>query len=189
MEMGSDKYGFITGLPKSSKKNDSIMVVVDKLSKATHFIPVKSIYKAINIEKIFMKEILRLCGIPKVIISDRDVQFTRKFWKDLFKGLDTQLNFNVAYHPQTDGKTKRTNQILEDMLIMYVIERPGKWEEYLYLVEFSYNNHYQASTKLAPFEILYGKKCNTLDSWSNLVNRLMIGTNMLKDMELIVKQV
>jgi hypothetical protein len=63
---------------------------------------------------------------------------------------------------------------------MYVIDRPGKWEEYLYLVEFSYNNHYQASTKLSPFEILYGRKCNTPVSWSNPVNRLMIGPYMLK---------
>jgi hypothetical protein len=136
-----------------------------------------------------MKEIFRLHGIPKVIISDRDVKFTGNFWKDLFKGLDTQLNFSTAYHPQTDGKTERTNQILEDMLRMYVMDRPGKWEEYLYLVEFAYNNHYQASTKLSPFEILYGRKCNTPVSWSNPVNRLMIGPYMLKYMELTVKQV
>jgi hypothetical protein len=94
---------FITSLPRSSKKNDSIMVVVDKLSKETHFILVKSTYKEINIADIFMKEIFRLHGIPKVVISDRDVKFTGNFWKALFKGLDTQLNFSTAYHPQTDG--------------------------------------------------------------------------------------
>ena len=107
---------FITGLPKTIKQHDSIMVVVDKLSKAAHFIPVKSTFKAINIADIFMKEIFRLHGIPKVVISDRDVKFTGNFWKSLFKGLDTQLNFSTAYHPQTDGQTERTNQVLEDMM-------------------------------------------------------------------------
>jgi len=79
------------------------MVVVDKLSKATHFIHVKSTYKAINISHIFMKEVFRLHGIPKIIISDRDVKFIGKFWKILFKGLNTKLNFSTSYHPQMDG--------------------------------------------------------------------------------------
>jgi transposase InsO family protein len=137
----------------------------------------------------FMKEIFRLHGIPKTVILDRDTKFTRNFWKSLFKGLDTQFNFSTAYHPQTNGQTERTNQILEDMLRMYVMNRPNKWEEYLHLVEFAYNNHYQASAKLSPFEILYGRKCNTHVSWSNIVNRLMIGPGILKEMELIVKHV
>ena len=80
---------FITGLPKSKKKKDSIFLVIDKLSKASHFIPVKSTYKAVNIADIFLKEILRLHGIPKVIISDRDVKFIGKFWRYLFFGLET----------------------------------------------------------------------------------------------------
>ena len=105
------------------------MVVVEKLSKATHFIPVKSTYKAINIVDIFMKEIFRLHSVAKVIISDRDVKFTGNFWKDLFKSLGTQLNFSTVYHPQTDGKTERVNQIQEDMLRMYVMDKPGKWED------------------------------------------------------------
>ena len=121
------------------------------------------------------------------MISDRDAKFTGNFWKALFKGLDTQLNFSTAYHPQTDGQTERVNQILEDMLRMYVMDKPGKWEEYLHLVEFAYNNHFQASAKLSPFEILYGHKCNTPISWSSLVDRLMLGLELLKDMELTVK--
>ena len=90
---------FIIGLPKSKKQNDSIFVVIDKLSKATHFILVKLTYKAINIVDIFLKEIFRLHGIPKVIISDQDVNFTGNFWRYLFYGLETQLNFSIAYHP------------------------------------------------------------------------------------------
>ena len=120
------------------------MVVVDKLSKATHFIPVKTTYKAANIADIFLKQIFRLHGILKVIISDRDPKFTGNFWKYLFKGLNTTLNFSTSFHPQTDGQTARVNQVLEDLLRMYVKDQPGKWKDYLHLVEFAYNNNYQA---------------------------------------------
>jgi len=100
---------FITGLPKNVKHNDSIMVVVEKLNKVAHFIPIKSTYKAVNIAEIFMKEIFRLHGISKMVISDRDAKFTGTFWKALFKGLDTQLNFSTAFHPQTDDQTEWVN--------------------------------------------------------------------------------
>ena len=134
-----------------------------------------------------MKQILRLHGIPKIIISDRDLKFTGNFWKSLFKGLNTTLNFSTSFHPQTYGQTERANQVLEDMLRMYVREQPGKWEDYLHLVEFSYNNHYQASARYNPFEIMYGRKGNTPISWSNPVDRLVLGPKLLKEMELIVK--
>ena len=110
------------------------MVVIDNLSKYAHFIPVRSTFKDINIDKIFMKEIFRLHGIPKMVISYRDVKFTSSFWKELFAGLNTNLNFSTSYHPETDGQTKRTSQIVEDMLRMYVRTKPSKWEDYLHLV-------------------------------------------------------
>jgi hypothetical protein len=94
---------FITGFPKTQKQNDFIMVVIDKINKSAHFIPIKSTIKAINIAEIFMKEIFRLHGIPKMVISDRDVKFTSAFWKELFAGLNTNLNFSTSYHPQMDG--------------------------------------------------------------------------------------
>ena len=125
---------FVTRLPKNQNLNDSIMVVVDKLSKATHFKPVKTMYKAANITDIFLKQIFRLHGIPKVIILDRNPKFTGNFWKSLFKGLNTTLIFSTYFHPQTDGQTKRVNQVLEDLLRMYVKDQPGKWEDYLHLV-------------------------------------------------------
>ena len=90
---------FITGPPKSKKKNDSIFVVVDKLSKATHFIPVKWTYKEVHIADIFLKEIFRLHRIPKEIILDRDAKLIGNFWRSLFSRLETQLNFSTAYHP------------------------------------------------------------------------------------------
>ena len=107
----------------------------------------------------------------------------------MFKGLDTKLNFSTSYHPQMDGQTERVNQVLEDMLRMYVRDYPKKWEDYLHLVEFAYNNHYQDSTKLSIFEILYGRKFNTPITWSNLVDSLMLGPDLLKELELTVKHV
>ena len=89
-----------------------------------------------------MREIFRLHGIPKTVISDRYVKFTSAFWKTLFTGLGTQVYFSTAYHPQTDGQTDPVNQVLENMLRMYVMQQPIKWEEYLHLIEFGYNNGY-----------------------------------------------
>jgi hypothetical protein len=152
---------FIIGLPRNNKQHDSIMVVVDKLTKVAHFIPLKNTHKATNFVDIYMKEVTRLHGIPKIIVFDRDPKFTSKFWKGLFKGFGMNLNFSTTYHPKSDGKTKRVNQVIEDMLRMYVMDKPYKWEDYLHLVEFAYNNGYQASLKMSLFEALYGKKCNT----------------------------
>jgi hypothetical protein len=171
---------FITGLPTSARQNDTIMVVVDKLSKSAHFIPIKSTCKVIDIANIFMKEIFRLHGMPKEIMSDRDTKFTSNFWKSLMASLETKLLFSTTYHPQTDGQMKRVNQILEDMLRMNVMHQPKKWEDYLPLVEFSYNNSYQESLKMSPFKVLYGRSCNTPVSWSNPMNKIMIGPDMLK---------
>jgi hypothetical protein len=104
---------FITGLPTSNKQNDAIMVVVDKLSKSSHFIPVRSTCKEIDIAQVFMKEIFRLHGMPKEIVSDKDMKFTSNFWKSLMVGLDTKLLFSTVYHPQTDRQTEQVNQILK----------------------------------------------------------------------------
>jgi transposase InsO family protein len=152
---------FITELPTSTKQNDAIMVVVNKLSKSTHFIPVKSTCKAIDITHVFMREIFRLHGMPKEIVSDRDTKFTSNFWKSLMGDLETKLLFSIAYHPQIDGQMERVNQILEDMLRMHIMHQPKKWEDYLPLVEFAYNNDYQEPRKMNPFEVLYGRPCNT----------------------------
>src|SRR5690606_36667174 len=116
------------------RQHDSIMVVVDKLTKAAHCVPVKSTHRGTNIADIYMREIARLHGIPKTIVSDRDSKFTSNFWKGLFKEFGTSLNLGTAYHPQIDGQTERVNQVIEDMLRMYVMDQPSKWENYHYLV-------------------------------------------------------
>jgi hypothetical protein len=152
---------FITRLPRTSKQHDSIMVVVDKLTKAAHFIPLKTTHRATDVADIFLKEVARLHGIPKTIVSDRDLKFTSNFWKGLYKGFRTNLNCSTAYHPESDGQTERVNRVIEDMLRIYVMDKPSRWEDYLHLVEFIYNNGYHASLKMSPFEALYGRKCNT----------------------------
>ena len=100
---------FITGLLMTWRQHDYIMVLVDKLTKAAHFILVKSTHKTNDISNIFMKEIFKLHGLPKAMISDRDVKFTSNFWKGLFADLGTNLNFSTTYHPQIDGKIERVN--------------------------------------------------------------------------------
>ena len=153
---------FITRMPMTWRQHDPIMVVVDKLTKETHFIPVKSTHKTNDIANIFINEIFKLYGLPKAMVSNRDVKFTSNFWKGLFADLGTKLNFSIAYHPQTDGQTERVNQVLEDMLRMYVMDKPTKWgEDYLHLVEFAYNNGHQASLGMSPYEALYGRGCRT----------------------------
>eukprot|EP00253_Pinus_taeda_P011178 PITA_11178 len=171
---------FIAGLPKTKKGNDSIMVIVDKLSKAAHFIPVQSTYRAPQIAHVFMQNVFKLHGLPKVIISDRDVKFISAFWRTLFADLGTQLNFSTAYHPQTDGQTERVNQVVEDMLRAFVMQQPTLWEEYLHLVEFAYNNGYHTSTQMSPFEVMYGRKCRTPSNWGGPEDKLKLGPKMLK---------
>ena len=103
---------FIIGFPKSPKHNDAIIVVVDKLSKVSQFIPIKSTYKEIDIANIFMKEIFRLHGMPKEIVSGRDTKITSSFWKSLMASFETKLLFSTTYHPQTNGQIEWVNQVL-----------------------------------------------------------------------------
>ena len=118
-----------------------------------------------------MDRILCFHGVPKTIISDRGTQFIARFWEQLHACLGTHLIRNSAYHPQTDGQTERVNQIVEDMLHASVLAYPQKWDECLPLAEFSYNNSYQESIKMALFEALYGRRCRTPLNWSEAGER------------------
>jgi transposase InsO family protein len=103
-----------------------------------------------------MDQIVRLHEIPKTIISDRGTKFVACFWEQLHERLGTKLIRTSIYHPQTDGQTERINQILEDMLRASILNFDKSWDKCLSLSEFSYNNSYQASLKMAPFDALYG---------------------------------
>jgi hypothetical protein len=91
-------------------------------------------------------------------VFDRDLKFTSNIWKGLFKGFGTNLNFSIAYHLEYDGQIEKMNQVIEDILRMYVMGKPSKWEDYLHLVEFTYKNGFQESLKMSPFEAIYGRK-------------------------------
>ena len=154
-EIGMD---IITGLPKSPKGHDAIWVIIDRLSKVAHFLPVRVDVTAAKLADLYTSRIVVRHGIPKKIISDRGSLFTSKFWTSFQTAMGTRLNFSTAFHPQTDGQTERVNQVLEDMLRACVISFGKDWEKYLPFAELSYNNSYQASLGMAPFEVLYGRK-------------------------------
>jgi hypothetical protein len=183
MEVRRNWHGFITELPRTSNGYDSIWVIVDRLIKVAHFIPFKITYKGSQLAEIYMARIVCLHGVPKKIVSDRGSQFTSRFWKIFHENMDTKLSFSLAYHPQTDGQTKRTNQVLEDMLRAYALQHGGSWDKSLPYAEFSYNNSYQASLKMSPFEALYGRKCRTPLHWDQTRERQIFGPEIIQEAE------
>jgi IS30 family transposase len=140
---------FIVGLPLTPRKHDSIWVIVDRLTKTAHFIPVHTTYSTERYAKIYIDLIVRLHGVPKTILSDRGTQFVARFLAQVHESLGAKLIHSSSYHPQTDGQTKRVNQVVEDMLRACVIHFDKSWDKCLALVEFAYNNSYQASLKMA----------------------------------------
>ena len=141
-----DKLGmdFITGLPRTRSGYDTIWVVVDRLIKVAHFIPVKTTYTSARLAKIYMTRIICLHGVPRTIVSDRGTQFTSKFWHQLHQTLGTRLEFSTASHLQIDGQIERDNQILEDMLRACALDYGSSWDENLPYAEFPYNNRYRS---------------------------------------------
>jgi hypothetical protein len=136
-----------------------------------------------------MSRIVCLHGVLKKIVSDRGTQFTLKFWERLHETLDTQLRFSSAYHPQTDGQTERVNQILEDMLRACTLQYGRSWDKSLPYTKFSYNNSYQESLKMAPFEMLYGRRCRTPLFWSETGEQKVFGPNILQEAKQQVRMV
>jgi len=178
---------FVSGLPLSPRKKDAIWVIVDRLTKLAHFIPVRMDYSLDKLAELYISEIVRLHGVPVSIISDRDPRFTSRFWDKLQEALGTQLYFSTAFHPQTDGQSERVIQVLEDMLRCCILEFEGNWERYLPLIEFAYNNSYQSSIKMAPYEALYGRKCRTPLYWTELNERKIHGVDLIQETEEKVK--
>jgi hypothetical protein len=128
---------FVVGLPKAPSGQDSIWVVIDRLTKSAHFIPFHITDSVPKLAEMYIRDIVKLHGVPVSIVSDRDSRFTSRFWKCLQDVLGPKLDISTAYHPQTDRQSERTIQILEDMLRLCVLDFKGKWIKYLPLIEFA----------------------------------------------------
>nr|GEX08938.1 putative nucleotidyltransferase, ribonuclease H [Tanacetum cinerariifolium] len=144
---------FVTGLPRTQRRHDAIWVVVDRLTKSAHFLPIRKDYSVSKLAETFQQEI--------------------EAW-------GTRLKFSTAFYPQTDGQTERTIQTLEDMLCSYALEWIGNWDDYICLVEFAYNNSWHASIMFAPFKMLYGRKCRALICWDQVGERVIEGPEMIE---------
>ena len=120
-------------------------------------------------------------GVPVSIVSDRDPRFTAHFWRSFQKSMGTRLTISTAFHPQTDGQLERTIQVLEDMLQARVLDHKGSWEGYFPLMEFAYNNSYQASIQMTPYEALYGRPCRSPICWTEVGNSSITGPNLIRD--------
>jgi transposase InsO family protein len=130
-----------------------------------------------------MSQIESLHGVSKKIILDRGSQFTSSFWKSFHENMDAKLKYSSSYHPQTDGQTERTNQVMEDMLRACALQHGSSWDKSLPYAEFSYNNSYQASLKMSPFEALYGRKCRTPLYWDQTGERQFFGPELIQEAE------
>nr|AAP73852.1 putative gag-pol polyprotein [Oryza sativa Japonica Group] len=168
---------------KTATGYDSIWVIVDRLTKTARFIPVKTNYSSAKLAELYMTRIVCLHGVPKKIISDRGTQFTSHFWEKVHEALGSYLAFSTAYHPQTDGQTERTNQVLEDMLRACALDFSKDWERCLPYAEFSYNNSFQASLKMSPNEALFGRRCRTTLMWSKTGERAVFGPDIIQEAE------
>ncbi|GJW03657.1 putative reverse transcriptase domain-containing protein [Tanacetum coccineum] len=152
---------FITKLPKTQSGNDTIWVIVDRLTKSAHFLLMRETDPMDKLARLYLNEVVTRHGIPVSIICDRDPRFASNFWRSFQKAMGTRLDMSMTYHPETNGQSERTIQTLEDMLSACVIDFGNGWERHLPLIEFSYNNSYHASIKAAPYEALYGWKCRS----------------------------
>ena len=148
----------ITQLPRTRSGNDAIVVFVDKLTKMAHYAATTTTVSAPQLASIFMREVVRLHGVPESILSDRDPRFTSHFWRALWSQLGTTLTMSTAYHPQTDGQTERANRTLEEMLRARINFAQDDWDEHLAAAEMAINNAKQASTGFSPFYLNYGQQ-------------------------------
>nr|GEY87972.1 reverse transcriptase domain-containing protein [Tanacetum cinerariifolium] len=160
---------------------DAIWVVMDRLTKSAHFLPIREGYKTEKLARIYINEIVARHGVPVSIISDHDGRFASHLWQALQEVLGTRLDMSTAYHPETDDQSERTIHTLEDMLRACVMDFGGSWDTHLLLFEFSYNNSYYTSIKCAPFEALYWRICISPVIWTEVGESQLIGPEIMQE--------
>ncbi|KAL2248184.1 UNVERIFIED_CONTAM: Transposon Tf2-12 polyprotein [Sesamum indicum] len=163
------------------KKHDTIWVIVDRLTKSAHFLPVRITDSLDKLARLYIFEIVRLHGVPVSIVSDRDSRFTSRFCEGLQRALGTKLHFSTAFHPQTDGQLERTIQTLEDMMRACTMEFKGNWDDHLPLMEFAYNNSFHSSIGMPPYEALYGIRYCSLICWDIEGLRQLEGPELVQE--------
>ena len=155
---------FVEGLLKS-QRYEVILVVVDRLTKYSHFVPISHPYSTTKVASLYMHYIFKLHCMPASIVSDRDATFTSLFWSELFRMQGTNLAMSTAYLPQSDGQTEIVNRSLEQYLRAFTSDSPHRWAECLPLAEFWFHSNFHPNLKLTPFEALYGFPPHTLQSY------------------------
>ena len=169
---------FVTHTPQI---HDAVWVIVDRLTKSAHFLAMRMTFTLERFCQLYIREIVRLHGVPISLVSDRDPRFTAHFWKSFQKDIGIRLTMSTTFHPQTDGQSKRTIQVLEDMLRACVLDHKGSWEEHLPLLEFAYNNSYQASIQMERYEALYGRPCRLPIYWAEVGESSITGPDLIRD--------
>ncbi|GJY05236.1 putative reverse transcriptase domain-containing protein [Tanacetum coccineum] len=180
---------FVTKLLRTSSGHDTIWVIMDRLTKSAHFLPMREDYKMDRLARLYLNEIGARHGVPISIISDRDSRFTSRFWQLIQEAFGTRLDMSTAYHPQTDGESERTIQTLEDMLRSCILDFEESWDVHLPLVEYSYNNSYHSSVRCAPFEALYGRKCCSPIMWAEVGEGQLIGPELVQETSEKISQI
>ena len=178
---------FIVGLPRTKENHDAIWVIVDRLTKSAHFLPINERFSLDKLVHMYIKEVVIRHGVPVSIVSDRDPRFNSRFWKSFQECLGTELKMSTAYHPQTDGQSERTIQTIEDMLRTCALDFKGNWDDHLPLVEFSYNNSFHASIGMPPYEALYGRKCRSPVYWEEVGERKIIGPELVQKTKEVIQ--
>nr|KYP54676.1 Retrovirus-related Pol polyprotein from transposon 17.6 [Cajanus cajan] len=178
---------FITNLPISNGFS-TIMVVVDRLSKFGHFIPLKAVYTSKVVADTFINNIIKLYGVPKSIVSDRDRIFISSFWKHLFKAQGTTLAMSSSYHPQSDGQTENLNKTLEMYLRCFVFDNPKGWCSMLPWAQFWYNSSLHQSIRMSPFKALYGKDPPSVLRYETNVTDPVSVQELLRERDVLLQQ-
>lgn len=177
---------FITNLSSTAKGFDTSWFMVDRLTKIAHFLTIQEGLLAEKLPDAYVREIVARYSMTVSIVSDRDVQFTSRFWQRFHDELGTRLHFSTAYHPHTYRKSEQTIQMLKDIMRDYVINFSGSQDYYLPLPEFSYNKNYPCSSGSPPYKLLYGRKCCTVFCQGEVNHRVMGRTEaVLQTMQLI----